>query len=317
MAISIDRNLPARLERDEASRPVDWRWQRVTMMRADQRYASVWRRDNDEEIAELHKFQAAIASASDGFQMLVIKRTWPRLYTAHAYWSDKPNRLAKWELEARLLSGETNESIARKFGFKHPKTVDWYEKAFFNVRDRRNDKSYIVNTLLGESIHVGMSERDLELLWKILGYHQGPGILDILCHKDFSIPGPEKFTSLTQYCQAEIEANVSVKAALAARIMAANSFSQPLIMETWRGIQELNKMADNGAGRGPMEECLMAVFKGLPFQIGGRPSLRSASDADVIVGRLPPKVADIDSSALELRDDELLELTAGSIDDTL
>ena len=83
----------------------------------------------------------------------------------------------RWEVEARLLAGQTNAEIADRLGLGGD-TVEAYEAIFFAVRDRLAASDWVAACLLGVNLFEGFDAADSELVMKILGYHGGPFVLD-------------------------------------------------------------------------------------------------------------------------------------------
>lgn len=87
--------------------------------------------------------------------------------------------LRQFELEARLLAGETNEAISEKTKVPEP-TIEMYERLFFRVRDCRPGCDY----LIGETTrwgHVrGFQDHEVRELWAWFGMAGGPLVLDLL-----------------------------------------------------------------------------------------------------------------------------------------
>ncbi len=307
----IDHKNPARLSPDDSSRPVDWRWQRASYMRASAEYADIWKADNDHAVLTAYEFQVLEAQARDGLDFIRLKRKWPRLYAAYAIWSDK-NRLPRHELEARIMAREEPESIAHKLAIPDPRSVQWYEDLFFHARDRLDNRGYVGGIVIGESLHYGATERDLDILWKTFGWRCGPAMLDILCQRDFPMPKLGDAQGFAAAVERAVQAQVGLKALLATFLMPINNFTQQVILDTYTRLEEIRRMADNGSGRDVLIVSLENMFTGMPWQVGSRPHLRSAVNVDDVVGRLPEEVLAIDASELELRDHELAELTNGN-----
>lgn len=82
----------------------------------------------------------------------------PELMSAHLlYQSETPSR---WEVEARILAGQSNEDVALSTGFP-PAVVGAFERFFFNVRDRLAAGDYILFGVVGYDPLRGFKESDL------------------------------------------------------------------------------------------------------------------------------------------------------------
>jgi hypothetical protein len=83
----------------------------------------------------------------------------------------------RWELEARLLAGESSGTIAQKCN-STPDTVEAYHQLFYCVRPALDAPVY--TRILPAKVHTGLSEDDVELLLKVYGYNRGPVFLDAM-----------------------------------------------------------------------------------------------------------------------------------------
>lgn len=97
-------------------------------------------------------------------------------YTLFNLPASDPNR---YILEARLLTGETNEQISETTAIL-PEVVDTYERLFFSVRDRLHKENYILANVIGKVFQSGLSTFNPELLAKYFAYFAGPVILDVV-----------------------------------------------------------------------------------------------------------------------------------------
>jgi hypothetical protein len=86
---------------------------------------------------------------------------------------EQPDPFLQWEVEARLLAGETCDQIAAKCGLA-AEAVAAYHALFFHVQDRLGASSYIIHTVLGPKIHDGLTEADVDVILKLFGYRGGP-----------------------------------------------------------------------------------------------------------------------------------------------
>lgn len=103
------------------------------------------------------------------------KKCWSAIRAAHALaQEDSPRR---WEVEARLLAGQSAAEIRAKCGLP-PAVVNWYERLFFNVRPRLGARMWITNIVIGPGIHRGFQDHEVGRLWAAFGYHGGHIVLD-------------------------------------------------------------------------------------------------------------------------------------------
>jgi hypothetical protein len=85
----------------------------------------------------------------------------------------------RWELEARLLAGQTDEEIAATTAMPAI-VVGEYERTFFNVRQRLAGSDFILSSVIGYTPFRGFDEGDLRGLWAYYGYTAGPKMLELV-----------------------------------------------------------------------------------------------------------------------------------------
>ena len=88
----------------------------------------------------------------------------------------------RWELEARLLSGQDKKDIAEKLGTEES-VVDVYERVFFNVEDRLKSDAYIAHTVIGSDAVKNLSSGKVEQIWKLWAWRMGPAVVDWLVYR--------------------------------------------------------------------------------------------------------------------------------------
>lgn len=299
-------------------RPTDWRWEKAILMREDPRTASLLRHQDDDWTRKAKKFQLAYATASSDYDHLLLMRRWPSLAEAYAIrHQDDEKRLLRYEIEARLLSDDPFERVSERVGVS-PDVVIWYEKLFFNVRDRLSHRGWVAHCVLGESAHAGLTERDYDVLWKMFGYIGGGYVLDAVIDRRTDLPQPEGPGQVRGWFGDDIEQVSTIKMDLAMRIAAVNSYTIEKIAEIYQRFRELQKMADGAGGGGDMLTTNIAIMlQSIPWTVGDKRVLVAANDPKQIVGRLREDVAAADECAVELRADELMQLNSGQQPDRL
>jgi hypothetical protein len=102
------------------------------------------------------------------------------------YQSETPSR---WEVEARLLAGQTDNEIALSTGLP-PAVVAAFERFFFDVRDRLAAGDYILFGVIGYDVVGGFREGDLRTLWAYFAYSAGPKFFELVqaVSQDRSLP---------------------------------------------------------------------------------------------------------------------------------
>jgi len=92
------------------------------------------------------------------------------------YSSDAPLR---WELEARILSGQTDHEISLSMGIP-AMVASIYERSFFDVRSRLTAGDFVLFSVVGYRPLQGFADKDLRGLWAYFGYAAGPKMLELV-----------------------------------------------------------------------------------------------------------------------------------------
>jgi hypothetical protein len=113
----------------------------------------------------------------------------PVLYQARSLFQADPP-LLRWAAEARILAREDFKTIGRKCSLL-PEAVEAYEQLFFCVLDRLEAETWVACNVIGSKIHTGLTEHDLDVLWRVVGYSFGPKMLDAVIHTTSNLAWPE------------------------------------------------------------------------------------------------------------------------------
>jgi hypothetical protein len=90
---------------------------------------------------------------------------------------EPPHR--RWELEARLLTDEPFDVIARKCSLR-VETVASYEVLHFDVRRHLQCADWIAVRVIGPGLWRGFNEGELGQVWKLFAYRGGAAALDLV-----------------------------------------------------------------------------------------------------------------------------------------
>lgn len=210
---------------------------------------------------------------------------------------DREDLDVRWEIEARYLAKEPFEEIAKKAGMD-VEIIQWYEKAFFSVVEKIDNKTYITHVAMGRSIHRGLFERDYDLLWKMLGYACGPHMVDSLVTR---LTNPQRVLSPDQVDATKhtLVQSATVDKALTAMLTLPVSYNQAVVMECYHKQLEIAK---NAGGGGDVHNLIVnnvhAALTSLPFS-----TERPAVDGQ--------QLKYYDDQSAELRADEMLAVGLG------
>src|SRR5262245_36208696 len=154
-------------------RSVDYRWREA--LRAVATGVDGPPRHDPETIAAI-AYLRELALGEKGDPPDMLDRRWPGLPAAHRLRGD--DGPLRWEVQARILSGQTDDEIATRCGLAL-ETVRWFESLFFTVRDRRLARDWIAAQVLEEGLWCGFSREELGKVWMVFGFSAGPLVLDV------------------------------------------------------------------------------------------------------------------------------------------
>lgn len=220
------------------------------------------------------------------------------LFWAHSMWVEE-KAPTRWAVEARALAGESDEEIAAKLG-TDPGVIAAYIETFFDVRKKRENIDYIVNVVLADAVTRGLQERHYDLLWKMMGFHGGPHVLDAVINRFISIAKPDSPDTVAGFFQDSAINSVKYKAALAGMTVQVNTHTQLALIDSFVKYVEVERTTDNATkAQTSIIENIGAMLTAMPVKVGTK--LDSAS----------VKLLPYDNGAAELRSDEMLVLSSG------
>jgi hypothetical protein len=167
-------------------RPPDRRWRRALYLVENGRRVSP-RRDDAWARAAV-RFYRALRRCQDEPARQALARRLPALFQAHALYAGPPS-LARWHLEARLLTPEPFGQVAAKCAIS-PAVVEAYEALYYCVRDRIDVEGYVLHEAIGRKQYAGLREADVGVLLKRHAFGGGPAALDALIDY-YEHPPPE------------------------------------------------------------------------------------------------------------------------------
>jgi hypothetical protein len=159
---------------DSPFRPVAWRWQLALQAVDWARHLPPWL--TDRWVDRAVQFISALKACRTPRGKARLARRMPATHRAYQLSLATPS-WQRWELEARLLAGETVRQIAGPTGLD-PGTIKVYEQLFFNVFDRLKATSYIRNATIGPKLYTNPAELDIGAWWKLAALSGGSPRLD-------------------------------------------------------------------------------------------------------------------------------------------
>ncbi len=286
---------------DHPLRPTDWRWERARVIReSGNKFKS--KRKEDNWVRAAYKFQKDLEACRSDYDKYELMERYPDIYFAYAIRGndDKKTLTVRSEIEARLLANESNETLADRCGCTAG-TVECFEKLFFNVREKLKNTTYILHQALGPAIYKGLHEREHDLLWKLYGYFCGSYVIDALTTTFTKSDKPDSKEQVDALFIDDTKQVMRRKAAIAARTVGVNEFTQLRLLEIYAQFLEIEKDADgSGSGESLILDNIKSMMGGLPWATGT--NAEEQKNTVVVV---------YDNNHAELRANEVLEIGAG------
>ena len=272
--------------------PVNWRWERARWLREKGRSS---RRDQDDQFTLVARdYQVAERAAQSRAARERLVQRYPGVHWA---WEIRQSGLQaqRWALEAFLLARERPARIARLLKTS-TEVVLWYEKLFFNVRPHLHNELYIVNAVFSESVHRGLTEREYDLLWKMVGFAMGPIALRhlILPMQPIWVGAEDQ---LKPSLEAQIDAQIARKTLIGAHTLPV-AYNQHILFEAYRRCREIDKaLGQTAPGEALIAQNIQAALAAMPLRVG-------SGGQRVAAENLP-----YEEAAAEIRAGEQIELS--------
>jgi hypothetical protein len=191
--------------------PVDWRWQRASFLASEP--TALAHEDDDEWVRKALDFQEALSRCRIESDRQLLAATMPTLWQANAVFNAQPPFL-RWALEAYILAAAPFPDIAQRCGLM-VEAVTAYERLFFAVSEHLQCTVWIVAHVIGEKAFYGLTERDLDIVWKLLAFNHGPVLLDSLVHNALRRDRPENQGQVEEVIAREMQCLLQRHGALA------------------------------------------------------------------------------------------------------
>lgn len=278
-------------------RPPDWRWERARLIR--EKNIRLRKEEHDKWVLKASQFQMNLHECADDTDRFDLMSQTPEIYTAYLIYTqgeETGRQPVRYSIEARLLARQSAYEISKLTGISD-KVIELYERLFFNVIDRLDQYDYIVNYVLGPSIHSGVTDRDYDLMWKLFGYCYGPKVLDMMIYTTTSLDRkPSTAEEVTACMDADIRDAIRRRTMIITRIFSVNSFSQKDMLDIYHKLQEIERVSSKRGGDDFVLNYAQIMLQSLPW----KPTSQTAIAAD--------STAKYDVRNAELRTDELLSI---------
>lgn len=289
---------------DNPFRHVNWRWQRAQAVHDGAGLPPSRRRDGTDGFKWINKaliFLEELAEARTDAQRALLAERRPEIFWAYWTYNMQQNPM-RHLIEAHLLARSTDYNIGFRCNMA-PNIIEAYEALFFNVREKIQHRSYILECVLGPAIHRGLSEREYDLLWKLYGYFLGPHIVDALEGKFVNPTWCGTPTALGAAVMDDAIGTLKLKAAVATKTVQVNQQTQLALMETFTKFIEIERSTDSaGKAQEQILDHISAMMTTLPFNVGGRNTRTSHQNMPL---------AAFERTAIELTYEETMRLSVG------
>jgi hypothetical protein len=192
------------------------------------------------------------------------------LYQAYEFFLKPDGDKLKGEVEARILTGQDDLTIADKVSC-FPESVEWYEKMFYNVRDRLKNTSYVVNNVIGPLVSAGFENATVELTAKFFGFiYQNVQLMEqILLGINTTITPPANGQDTLSFFDSSIENTIQTLVMRTAHSMAPNKFDAKEMLIVWKDLMSLRREASGSdMSRTNIEENVSAFLSSITWSVG-------------------------------------------------
>lgn len=295
------------LSQDHPRRPVTWRWELGNLLRSLGRKGR--RIKEDVYVRAAKNFQRQLVSCKNEIDRMVLYQTTPEQFMAFDIYDTKPNisgadmsgvvdNYMKSIVEAYILSGEAAAKIA-KYTSVPEATIDWYEKWFFNVNDRRQAFGWVMDRVIGPAIYSGEMAQDMDTIWKLYGYFGGPRILDSAITTFSGGAARPAGSDWESFIREDARSTIAFKAAMAARAVEVSSNTVRTILEAYAHLREaeIDAEDDKSISSESFNNSVQSFVENLGWAVGLK---ETRMDCQYIVR--------YDKSSAEPRADELLAM---------
>jgi hypothetical protein len=226
---------------DNPFRTPSWRWE-CARFRAENGW-TVPPRTEGRWIRRAFRFHQVLLKyhREEAFDRLLKWR--PELVFAYELWANTQS-MARDIVEACILSGQTTDQIARKLCF-HWEGIDAYAELFYDVRHKLRHRGYVNAVLIGPELSGPLARVTFPTVLKSFAYHMGPHALDALLGVYNSNVAPLAAEGIPAVLPQMAHLELTVKAAVAAKLIPVNEQTAPLLWQLFVRIVNLEARVKN------------------------------------------------------------------------
>jgi hypothetical protein len=194
-----------------------------------------------------------------------------------------------------------------------PPAVYWYERLFYDIRERLHSKTHIVKTIEGTldqraaNAEGSITAFQQSVMYRMFAYFGGPLALDLIVSGFNEHPIPRRASDMAEWSEEIYSTLIVRQGMIAGKTLTQNKFNVVQVIQMSNQVVEQAKhMRLHGGPKLELEQNIEEALKNTPLLVYG-------DDADMI--KLPYKVDPHD--IVELRAGEQLLMTRGVKPNTL
>jgi hypothetical protein len=291
-------------------RDPQWRYERcLKLVEHRPRPLNASPRRDDEYVRRYRKFLLRFLRDESEEARAALFPLDPALFYAHLI-HHHPDREWRSIAQARLLSGATDDEIAQLSGTL-PETINLYEQLFFNVRDRLDNKDWIVKTILGtvtqrsSNRYDTMTDHQRDSLYKLFGYFGGPVILDVIISGFASKDLPTSPKHVSGWFDRTMKTLIKRRATIEAHRFEVDKFKVMELMHIHLSIITSEKESGSGPAT-DYDKCISEMLTQTPWGVAKKGFRQLNQDQQKFA-----------LSPVEPRADEQMQLAFGKVPATL
>lgn len=259
-----------------------WRYDRAAEMVQNRRIKRPHPSRDDEPTATTFAFlrdwrrlARTSRAASHEARVINLYPKYPGLFLAYEAFLREHDDRSRTELEARILAGQDDATIETKTGFP-AMAVDWYEKVFFNVRERLHQRRYIARHVIQPIVNTGLANLSFDLSAKFFAYFAGPTYLDFVLDQFVGPAFDPTSDDFLEYSDRLYETSVRLRSLPTVQFFEVNGFSLEQLLITHNQLLiEHRKPKEGGGGAGTsIEEGVQAMLNAIPWCVGSERAAR-------------------------------------------
>ena len=260
----------SQFQRYNPFRPAAWRQERVLELIENlPAPKKPNRRRDDKYVRDYYRFLLKYMAQTTEAGRSALFEANPALFYAHAihFHPDK-----EWRSIAQgfLLTGDPLEECSAVLDTL-PEALHWYEKLFFNVRDRLDAEVWVAKTILGSSAYRAanregtVTDNQQDLLFKLFGYYGGPLILRIVISGFRRGSLPRRREEIGPWFDDTFTTLIKSRSAQAARVFQINKYNVMQLMDIQCGIMVAERSVAQGGPETDVEQNVKAFMERIPW----------------------------------------------------